>query len=261
MSGGPDLDHVSFAVRDAASWGRRLRRELGATPVAGEALPDFRYLLLHVGTEDGGGRVELIEPVGEGGFLSRFLDGHGEGPHHLTFVVPDLASAIRDVIAWGGRVVGEDLDHAPWREAFVMPDARHDVVLQLAQTDRTFPTARELLASRTRDAAALPSNRGATDPDWWTEVWDEPAGPVGVARDIHLRVTDLARSSVLFGEILGGRPEPGVDGIRLRWPGGALQLHPHARAGVARVDIDQDDPWPGLRIGPTRLGGPDHDDA
>lgn len=261
MTSGPDLDHVSFAVRDASSWGARLRRELGATPVAGEALPDFRYLLLHVGTEDSGGRIELIEPVGERGFLSRFLDDHGEGPHHLTFVVPDLAGAIRNVAAWGGRVVGADLDHEPWREAFVMPDARHGVVLQLAQTDRPFPTPRELLASRVRDSAALPSNRGATDPAWWTAVWDEPAGPAGVARDIHLRVTDLAQSSALFGEVLGGRPEPGVDGVRFRWPSGTLQLHHHTRAGVARVDIDQDDPGPGLRIGRTRLGGPDHGDA
>ncbi len=259
MSIEPDLDHVSFAVHDAAAWGRRLRRELGATPVAGEVLPDFRYLLLHVGTEAAGGRVEFIEPVGEGGFLSRFLEARGEGPHHLTFVVPDLPRAIEDVVAWGGRVVGEDLDHAPWREAFVMPDARHRTVLQLAQTDRSFPSRRELLASQARDSSTLPSNRGATDPDWWTGLWDEPPGSTAVARDVHLRVTDLERSSTLFGGVLGGRAEPLPDGVRFRWPSGTLHLHPHERAGVVRVDIDQEDPGPGLRIGSTRLGGPEHD--
>ena len=45
----PDLDHTSFAVHDALAWARRLRRELGATPIAGETLTEFRYVLLHVG--------------------------------------------------------------------------------------------------------------------------------------------------------------------------------------------------------------------
>lgn len=34
-----DLDHTSFAVRDATTWARLLRRKLGATPIAGESYP------------------------------------------------------------------------------------------------------------------------------------------------------------------------------------------------------------------------------
>lgn len=91
-SDGVDLDHTSFAVHDAMAWAHRLRRELGATPIAGETLPEFRYLLLHVGTAERGARLELIEPASSG-FVTRFLQRRGEGPHHLTFTVPDLREA------------------------------------------------------------------------------------------------------------------------------------------------------------------------
>jgi hypothetical protein len=89
-----DLDHTSFAVDDALAWARRLRRDLGATPIAGEVLPAFRYVLLYVGTVTSGARIELLDPVGDG-FLTRFLERHGTGPHHLTFTVPDLREPSR----------------------------------------------------------------------------------------------------------------------------------------------------------------------
>lgn len=254
MTDAHDLDHVSFAVGDATAWARRLRRELGATPVAGESLPEFRYLLLYLGNETLGGRLELIEPVGDAGFLSRFLTRHGEGPHHLTFVVPDIKRAIADVRDWGGVVVGEELDHVPWREAFVLPDEQHRVVIQLAQTARSFPPPEQLLGSQIRDWTTLPSNRDATDPTWWHEVWEEAPGPAVIAGDIHLRVTDAERSRDLFGEILGGSAEMTEHGARYSWPSGALCTQVHKTGGIAGVELTNHPPG-GLRIGTARLGG------
>lgn len=98
---GFDLDHTSFAVRDALEWGRRLRSELGAVPIIGEGLAEFRYLLMYVGTATEGARIELLDPAGDG-FLTRFLDDHGEGPHHITFTVPDLRATVEKVRAGRG---------------------------------------------------------------------------------------------------------------------------------------------------------------
>jgi catechol 2,3-dioxygenase-like lactoylglutathione lyase family enzyme len=52
----------------------------------------------------------LLQPVGEG-FLSRLLATRGEGPHHLTFAVPDLADTVRRVRSLGLTVTGENYDH------------------------------------------------------------------------------------------------------------------------------------------------------
>jgi catechol 2,3-dioxygenase-like lactoylglutathione lyase family enzyme len=176
VTGSIDLDHTSFAVDDALARARRLRRDLGAVPIAGEVLPEFRYLLLYVGTATSGARIELLDPAGDG-FLSRFLASRGPGPHHLTFTVPDLHTAVAGARELGAGVVGEDYRHAPWREAFLVPDDRHGVVVQLAQTDLAYPSPDELLATVQRDTAAFPSSSGAVEPHWWAPVWDtEPVG-------------------------------------------------------------------------------------
>ena len=188
-----DLDHTSFAVDDALAWARRLRRDCGATPVAGEVLAEFRYLLLYIGTAESGARLELLEPVGDG-FLTRFLERHGTGPHHITFTVPDLRGAVTGARELGATVVGEDYRHPSWKEAFLVPDAAHGVVIQLAETDLVYPTPAELLASPLRDTHVFPSSYGASEPLWWAALWD--TAPVGSATlgATRLASTDLDRS-------------------------------------------------------------------
>jgi hypothetical protein len=82
-----DLDHVSFGTHDALATGKRLRRDYGATAVFGEALPEFRYLALYLGTAEHGGFLELLDPNGPG-FMTKFLDRFGEAPHHLHHSPP-----------------------------------------------------------------------------------------------------------------------------------------------------------------------------
>jgi catechol 2,3-dioxygenase-like lactoylglutathione lyase family enzyme len=252
----PDLDHTSFAVHDAMAWARRLRRELGATPIAGEALPEFRYLLLHVGTARAGGRLELIEPAGEG-FATRYLRRHGEGPHHLTFTVPDLRATVAQVRALGATVVGEDYDHPSWQEVFIAPDAVHGVVIQLAHSDSSFPPPADLMSSTRRDTERFPSSRGATDPTWWTGVWDTPAERTAVLGATHLASTDLAFSRRLFADVLGAQARTRDGTIDLHWPGGGIRVVAGATPGVTGVAVSGGPPG-GVMIGPTTLG-PDPD--
>lgn len=104
--------------------------------MAGEVRRAFRYALCQVGEPEHGGRLELMDPKpgGGNGFLQRFLDKHGEGAHHLTFIVPDVEQAIRQVTELDRTVVNTDHSHPPWRETFIFPDAVHGVVIQLADT-------------------------------------------------------------------------------------------------------------------------------
>ena len=247
-----DLDHTSFAVDDALAWARQLRRECGATPVAGEALAEFRYLLLYVGTADTGARLELLEPAGAG-FLTRFLERHGTGPHHLTFTVPDLPAAVARARELGATVVGEDYRHPSWQEAFLVPDAAHGVVIQLAQTDLVYPSPAELLASRARDTHVFPASYGASDPLWWAALWDtEPVGSatLGVTR---LASTDLDRSRAIFGGLLGASVTEEADSLTLTWPSGSIHVHRAERPGVVGMDL-AGGPTGGVRIGDAVLG-------
>ena len=231
-----DFDHTSFAVADALAHARRLRREFGAVPIAGEVLSEFRYLLLHVGDVGHGARVELIEPTGPG-FLARFLETSGEGPHHITITVPDVAAAVSRTRELGLRVVGENYDHPSWREAFVLPDAVHGTVIQLASSDQTYPSPAELLATRERDMATMPAVAGATEPFWWTSLWDtEPATECGWLGDTRLISADVALSREKFGSVLGAQVTDTDEGLRAAWPSGAIQVRAGDDVGVSGVD-------------------------
>lgn len=251
-----DIDHTSFAVHNALDWAARLRRELGATPIGGESLPEFRYVLLHVGDAEHGARLELLEPNGHS-FLNRFLEEHGEGPHHITFTVPDLRTTVTAVRSMGLRVVGEDLTHAARREAFIAPDEIHNVVIQLAQTERAFPSPAALLASRERPAHLFPSNRGATAPDWWTEVWDTEPVTHAVLGSTHMGTASLEVSKRLFGEVLGGRCSTLPDGARFSWPRSSLVVRSNQPPGVSSVSATGG-PTEGIDIGNTPVGGRTH---
>ncbi|MFJ9898399.1 VOC family protein [Streptomyces sp. NPDC091280] len=232
-----DIDHTSFAVHDALGWARRLRRDLGAVPITGEVLAEFRYLLLHVGTADTGGRLELLEPVGTDGFLSRFLASRGEGPHHLTFTVPDLHEAVRRVRALGMTVVGEDHEHPSWREAFIMPDPVHRTVIQLAQSDKSYPKPGELIGSTDRDPSASPSVAGATDPLWWTPLWDTPAEGHGRLGATHLVSQDRDVSLRLFEGVLDAGVSERDGSLELTWPSGSIHLHSGDTPGITGADL------------------------
>ena len=228
-----DLDHTAFAVDDALAWARRLRRDLGALPIAGDVLPEFRWLQLYVGSPDAGARIELLDPTGDG-FLTRFLDRRGPGPHHITFNVPDLRESVAQARERGATVVGGDYSNPSWFEAFLMPDDKHGVVLQLAQTDVEHPPPAE--------------------PDWCRPLWEiDPAG-VATLGATHLASTDLDHSRDLFGGLLQATVSDTAYGLELSWPSGSIRVSASARPGVTGMTL-RGGPAEGIAIGPARLRG------
>ena len=87
----------------------------------------------------GGGRVELLAPGNDrSGFVVKFLERHGEGVHHLTFVVDDLRAEVQRLRGAGQQVFGENYADPHWMEAFISPGLDGSrVLIQLAQSDQT----------------------------------------------------------------------------------------------------------------------------
>lgn len=126
------MDHVALATWDATDAVDLLTRVLGATYVDGgdDEAAGFRWLQFRFP----GGKVEVLEPLSEDGFLYRFLIRRGEGLHHVTFYVADLADAVDRLREAGYRPVDVSLEHAVWREAFLHPRDTSGVLIQLAET-------------------------------------------------------------------------------------------------------------------------------
>jgi methylmalonyl-CoA epimerase len=140
------LDHVAFATWDATSHVRLLTDILGARFVdAGdEHHAGFRWLQFQL---TGGGKIEIVEPLNRDGFLYRFLTKRGEGIHHVTIYVADLAIAIEQLRTAGYDPVDINLAHDFWKEAFLSPRETNGVLLQLAQVadvDASSPGMRTL---------------------------------------------------------------------------------------------------------------------
>jgi methylmalonyl-CoA/ethylmalonyl-CoA epimerase len=127
------LDHTAIAVRSIRAALPLYRDLLGGTPTMSETFPHkgFVYLTLRY---PNGPQIELLEPLGEGGFLRDFLDKRGEGAHHITFIVRDLRLAVERARAAGLRVVDEDYRDPRWQEAFISPRSAFGTIIQLAQT-------------------------------------------------------------------------------------------------------------------------------
>jgi methylmalonyl-CoA/ethylmalonyl-CoA epimerase len=141
------LDHTAIAVRSIQAALPLYRGLLGGAPTMREDFPHrgFSYLTLRY---PNGSQIELLEPSGDGGFLRTFLDKHGEGAHHVTFIVRDLHQAVGRARAAGLRIVDEDYRDPLWQEAFISPRSAFGTIVQLAQSSMS-------LAERERHWAVI----------------------------------------------------------------------------------------------------------
>jgi methylmalonyl-CoA/ethylmalonyl-CoA epimerase len=136
-----ELDHVAVAVRSIKAAVPLYRDALGGEYLMGGDVDSWRWVQFRF---PGGGKVELLEPLGEG-FLSRFLDRYGEGLHHMTFKTDDIRAAIAQVEGQGYELVDVHLDDPDWKEAFLRPSKAHGTLIQLAQPSGTDDEAKETL--------------------------------------------------------------------------------------------------------------------
>ena len=134
------VDHVCQAFRDRdelSRWYQSLlgMREIWRTPEGKHE--DLADLVLEIP-----GRQmlwEIIQPVGEGSFIERFLDTRGAAAHHATFQVADweraMAACEREGIPTFDANAGET-DGARWSDAFIHPRHTGGILVQLFWEER-----------------------------------------------------------------------------------------------------------------------------
>ena len=193
------FDHIAIGVPRMAEAPAVLVGALGGIPADGQASGVFRW---GVWTFDGGGAIEILEPMGADGFLRRFLDQRGPGVHHVTFKVPSLAEACARSRAAGYDVVGLDDSDPSWKEAFLHPRQAQGIVVQLAEANG---------AGGSRPPCQPPP--GPPDPP--------PVRILGLRLRAHSRERAMRQwELVLEGERMEG---PGGELI-YRWPGSPMRL-------------------------------------
>jgi methylmalonyl-CoA/ethylmalonyl-CoA epimerase len=193
------FDHIALALPRMADAPALLVAVLGGIPDSGAPSRGFNWGCWRF---EGGGRVEVIEPRGDDGFVHRFLVRHGPGIHHVTFKVPDLREACARAEQRGYEIVGYDDSRPCWKEAFLHPKQALGIVVQMTQS------------SGGAAPRLLPLPPGPP----------KPPPPVTIL-GLRMRVRSRERAQRQWEEVLRGEcVDDGERRLIYRWPGSPMRL-------------------------------------
>ncbi len=100
------FNHVAIAVPDLAAATATYRDTLGAQVSAPLAQPEHGVTAVFVTLPNT--KVELLEPLGAGSPIAKFLERNpAGGVHHLCFEVDDIIAARDRLKSAGARVLGD----------------------------------------------------------------------------------------------------------------------------------------------------------
>ena len=228
------LDHIAIALPRIADAPSVLVAVLGGVPERIQPSGVFRWASW---TYAGGGRIEILEPLGADGFVHRFLAAHGPGVHHVTFKVPDLDAACRRAQHQGYGIVGRDESDPSWKEAFLHPKQALGIVVQLAEAGRPGPEG---------DPVELPPGRPDAPPS---------VRIVALRMNAHSRARALTQwRDILMADVLDGP----AGGLTFRWPDSPIRIlvdvDPTAAEGPRAIELSSERELAGLDEAGARLG-------
>jgi len=101
-----NLNHVALVVDDLAAATDTWRNMLGAEVSEPQALIEHGVTVVFIDLPNS--RIELLEPLGDGSPVSRFLEKHKSGGmHHICMEVDNIIEARDTLITKGARILGD----------------------------------------------------------------------------------------------------------------------------------------------------------
>ncbi len=128
------VHHVGIAVRNLEESLSRWKALFGVKASSIEELPERGVKVAHLEFNEGP-VLEFVAALGEASPLTRFLEGRGEGIHHLTLEVEDLESVLGYLKKKGLELIdqGPRRGAGESRIAFVHPKSLNGVLLELRE--------------------------------------------------------------------------------------------------------------------------------
>jgi methylmalonyl-CoA epimerase len=132
------IDHLGIAVKSLAA-AKGIYEKLGLK-VSHEELVEaeqVRVVMVPLGES----RFELLEATSEDSVIAKFIAKRGEGLHHVSLRVPDLAETIERLKKDGVRLVSNEIKVGAGghRYVFVHPSSTGGVLLELVEADSNLP--------------------------------------------------------------------------------------------------------------------------
>lgn len=129
------IDHLGIAVKSLAS-AKTIYEKLGLTVSSEETVDGEQVRVAMVPVGDS--RIELLEPTSATSTIAKFLHKRGEGLHHVSLRVPDLARVVEELKRDDVRLVSDQIKVGAGghRYVFVHPSSAAGVLLELVEVDR-----------------------------------------------------------------------------------------------------------------------------
>jgi methylmalonyl-CoA epimerase len=128
----PAIDHLGIAVKSLAA-AKPIYEKLGFTISPEETVEaeQVRLAMVPVGES----RLELLEPTSDDSPIAKFISKRGEGLHHMSLRVPNLASVVERLQADGVRLVSNEIKVGAGghRYNFVHHSSSGGVLLELVE--------------------------------------------------------------------------------------------------------------------------------
>jgi methylmalonyl-CoA epimerase len=126
------IDHLGIAVKSLTA-AKGIYEKLGLAVSPEELVEDeqVKVVMIPVGES----RLELLEPTSADSTVAKFLTKRGEGLHHVSLRVPDLAASVAKLKQDGVRLVSDEIKVGAGghRYVFVHPSSAGGVLLELVE--------------------------------------------------------------------------------------------------------------------------------
>ena len=124
------FDHAGVATDDAEGLAFLYQDLFGCEIAHEERFGELNVIFLDIEN----GYFELLEPAGEG-TISRYIDEHGPGLHHIALETDDIDAALETADSVGVELIDEEPRQGVWghRIAFLHPESTGGALIEFVE--------------------------------------------------------------------------------------------------------------------------------
>lgn len=136
------VDHVAVAVNNVDQAIKNYQKVLNSDRIEVEVVENEKVKVAMINLQDT--RIELMEPTEPSSTISKYLEKHGEGIHHIAITADNIEQDVSRASAKGIKLLGDLREGSYGRKIiFLHPKSLNGVLLELCEA----PPDRESLSS------------------------------------------------------------------------------------------------------------------
>lgn len=124
------INHIGFVVKSIDDTLAFLKTAYNAEESERHEFPELGQVSCLV--QIGNGRFELMEPLGDTGVVSKFLETKGEGFHHISLLSDSLEKDCRELENKGVKIIGKSYE-GPVKVAFTHPKSSKGIIYEITE--------------------------------------------------------------------------------------------------------------------------------